>query len=188
MPKIYSEAERKELAKKAMDVVVDSHNKKQDVVITETNDGKKFIVFYSTIPTIATGTVLVPEASTGPAPVRCPPEEVWDEVQQKCVPVNQDLVELKIASVEHAADYDEKTSIDALFDGLIETRFSVESPGPGIPKFILLLDLGGEQQIADLGMSFYKGNERKYFLEAQVSNDPNNFNYTQQIESSGATN
>jgi hypothetical protein len=186
--KEYNEAQRKELAKKAMDVVVESHNKKQDVVISLTNDGKKFNVYYSTLPSIVAGTVLVPEASSPPSPVKCPPEEVWSEALQKCVPSNPDMVELKIGAMQHAADYDEQTNINALFDGLIETRFSVESPGIGIPKFVLLIDLGGVQEIHDLGMSYYKGTERKYFLEAQVSDDPNNFNYTQQIESSGATN
>lgn len=188
MPKEYNEAQRKELAKKAMDVVVESYNKKQDVVITLTPDGKKFNVYYSTMPSIPAGTVLVPEASTPPAPVRCPEGEIWSEVLAKCVPMNPDLVELKIGEVQHAADYDEQTSVDALFDGLIETRFSVESPGPGIPKFALLIDLGGEQEISDMGLATYKGTERQYFLDLQISNDHTNFNYTYPIETSGATN
>lgn len=188
MPKEYNDVERKALAKAAMDVVVDSHNKKQDVVITLTNDAKKFVVYYSTIPSISNGTVLVPEAPVGPTPVRCPPGSVWSEEQQKCVPNNPDKVELTITNIEHAADYDENTSVNALFDGLKETRFSVESPGPGIPKFVLMLDLGGEQEVSDLGLGTYKGDQRKYFLEAQLSNDPHNFNYTQAIETSGTTN
>jgi len=188
----FTDAERKEMAKKAMDVVVESHNTKQDVIICTTKDGKNFSVYYSSAPEVKIGDTLVVDRPPVVSPVYCPEGMVWNEALQKCVPSNPDKVDLKIANTEHAASYDTKTSVSNLFDGLIETRFSVKSPGAGIPTFIMLIDLGAEQSVSEIMLSTYKGGDleepRKYFLDVQLSNDRNVFNYNVPIETSGTTN
>jgi hypothetical protein len=186
LSKEWNEQDRKELAKKAMDVVIASQQKKADVIIgmTEGNDLK---VWYSSSSKYPLGDVIVRRDVNNPDVFWCPPGSVYNPVSGKCDPMYPDLAELKILDISHAADYDVQTNINSLFDGLVNTRFSVESPDKGVEKFVLQIDLGAEQDVAELGIATYKGGDRKYKLKVQLSNDPNNFNYTHEIETSGAS-
>ncbi len=75
---------------------------------------------------------------------------------------------------------DDTSRIEYMWDGNLDTRFSIGKLGD-----IITFDLGEEKQIDYIGISFYMGNQRQAFYELYTSND--NENWTKFIPKTGTS-
>jgi len=90
--------------------------------------------------------------------------------------------ELNVSSVIASADDGAGNVAENTIDNRIATRWSAGGDGQWITY-----DLGSEHTVAYLKIAWYKGDERIYYLDIEVSNDNSNWTQVYTGQSSGAT-
>lgn len=88
-----------------------------------------------------------------------------------------------VESLEVSSTPEAENSSVNLTDMNFNTRWTCMKKGEYV-----LLDFGKETEISGIAAAFWKGNERKYYYEIQVSSDGENYTTVKKCESSGMSN